>query len=49
MESLEQQEKINDYRNALDALLELNSDKYRKAINDLRHDLYELECEADRV
>lgn len=48
MESLEQQEILNDYRRALNALKELPSDKYRKArINDLQKDIARLERKAD--
>lgn len=47
MDSAELQERINDYQRALDALLELGTDKYRKTINDLRFDINQLEREFD--
>lgn len=47
MESLEQQEILNDYQHAFDALAELKSDKYHKAMADLAEDIDRLEKEAD--
>ena len=44
---IEQQNIINQYRAALDALIELNNDMYRHAINQLRQDIARLESWCD--
>ena len=44
---IEQQNIINQYRAALDALIELNNDMYRQAINQLRQDIVRLESWCD--